>query len=66
MDPTPRPDTEPPAPARAPMRWAGHGHLGAALLQIGILIAVNLGLWGVVLLMAMKFAGVWGDPVAGQ
>lgn len=48
------------------MRWAGHGHLGAALLQIGILIAVNLGLWGVVLLMAMKFAGVFGDPVAGQ
>ena len=35
-------------------------------MQIGILIAVNLSLWGVVLLMAMKFAGVFGDPVAGQ
>lgn len=65
MDPTPPADLQPPAKA-APLRWAGHGHLGAALLQIGILIAVNLGLWGVVLLMAMKFAGVLGDPVAGQ
>ena len=65
MDPTPPPDQ--PTPAKAePMRWAGHGHVGAALMQIGILIAVNLSLWGVVLLMAMKFAGVFGDPVAGQ
>ena len=65
MEQTPPPDRETPAET-PPMRWAGHGHVGAALLQIGILIAVNLGLWGVVLLMAMKFAGVWGDPVAGQ
>lgn len=65
MEQPPSPNSPPPAKAE-PMRWAGHGHLGAALLQIGILIAVNLGLWGVVLLMAMKFAGVFGDPVAGQ
>lgn len=65
MDQTPAPKADPAAKAEPP-RWAGHGHLGAALLQIGILIAVNLGLWGVVLLMAMKFAGVWGEPVAGQ
>lgn len=48
------------------MRWAGHGHLGAFLMQVGILIAVNLALWGFVFLMAMKFAGVLGDPIAGQ
>jgi len=65
MEQPPSPNSPPPAKTE-PMRWAGHGHLGAALLQIGILIAVNLGLWGVVLLMAMKFAGVFGDPVAGQ
>ncbi len=65
MEQPPSPHSPPPAKPE-PMRWAGHGHLGAALLQIGILIAVNLGLWGVVLLMAMKFAGVFGDPVAGQ
>lgn len=65
MEQPPSPDADPAAKA-APMRWAGHGHLGAALLQVGILIAVNLGLWGVVLLMAMKFAGVFGAPVAGQ
>lgn len=64
MTPPPSPDADP--AAKPPLRWAGHGHLGAALLQIGILIAVNLGLWGVVLLMAMKFAGVLGEPVAGQ
>lgn len=58
----------PPAGAQpdVPLRWAGHGNVGGFLLQVSILIAVNLGLWGVVFLMAMKFAGVLGPPVAGQ
>ncbi|MEQ8584866.1 MAG: hypothetical protein RLO01_05295 [Thalassobaculaceae bacterium] len=71
MDPTP------PSPAKTekasrveaagePPRWAGHGHVGAFLLQVGILIAVNLALWGVVFLMALKFAGVIGTPDPGQ
>lgn len=65
MDPTLPSDPQTPAKAE-PMRWAGHGHLGAFLMQVGILIAVNLALWGFVFLMAMKFAGVLGDPIAGQ
>lgn len=70
--PPPLPDqdarpTEPAVPpVEEPLRWAGHGHVGAFLMQAGILISVNLALWGVVLLMAMKFAGVLGDPVLGQ
>lgn len=75
MDPTP-----PPTPLTAadlqktpgkpeptePPRWAGHGHVGAFLMQVGILIGVNLALWGVVFLMALKFAGVIGVQEPGQ
>ncbi len=56
----------PPAAAEEPMRWAGHGHVGGFLLQLGILIGVNLALWGVVFLMALKFSGVIGAPDTGQ
>lgn len=77
MDPTPPPSAKTDATSREPApshnqapteppRWAGHGHVGAFLLQVGILIAVNLALWGVVFLMALKFAGVIGTPDPGQ
>ncbi|MCR9073676.1 MAG: hypothetical protein NXI18_18480 [Alphaproteobacteria bacterium] len=71
MDPKPRSpsDTDKPtgkAKSAAPLRWAGHGHIGAFLMQVGILIGVNLALWGVVFLMALKFAGVIGVPEPGQ
>ena len=71
MDPTTPPsaetDTTPgPGAPGTPPRWAGHGHVGAFLLQVGILIAVNLALWGFVFLMALKFAGVIGTPEPGQ
>lgn len=49
-----------------PMHWAGHGHVGAFLLQLGILILVNLAVWGFVFLMALKFSGVIGTPEPGQ
>jgi len=39
------------------LRWAGHGHVVAFLVQLGVLIAVNLALWGLVFLMALKYAG---------
>lgn len=39
------------------MRWAGHGHVGAFLVQFGSLILVNLAIWGFVFLMALKLLG---------
>jgi len=60
---TPTPEKD---PEEEPLRWAGHGHVGAFLLQVSILIVVNLALWGFVFLMALKFAGVIGseDPAS--
>lgn len=43
-----------------PLRWAGHGHVGAFLLQLTILIVVKLALWGFIFLIALKFSGVLG------
>ena len=39
------------------MHWAGHGHVGAFLLQLGSLILVNLALWGFIFLMALRLLG---------
>lgn len=39
------------------IRWAGHGHVGAFLLQISVLIAVNLAVWGFIFLMALSLLG---------
>lgn len=59
---TPPPEEKHP---EEPIRWAGHGHVGAFLLQTSLLLLANLALWGVVFLMALKFSGVIGgdDPV---
>jgi len=38
-------------------RWAGHGHVGTFLLQLGCLILVNLAVWGLIAWSAMQYAG---------
>ncbi len=38
-------------------RWAGHGHVGAFLLQLACLVAVLLAVWGFFLVWALRFAG---------
>lgn len=47
-----------PRPEKPPkQKWAGHGHVGKFLLQVGALIAVNLGIWFFVFLMALRLSG---------
>ena len=49
--------------SKEPLHWAGHGHVGAFLLQLGMLIAVNLAAWGFIFLMALRLLGKpmpWG------
>ncbi len=40
-----------------PVRWAGHGHVGAFVFQIGALIAVKLAVWGFIFLLALRLLG---------
>lgn len=36
--------------------WAGRGHVGAFLIQLGSLILINLALWGFFAWSAIQFA----------
>lgn len=39
-----------------PRSWAGRGHVGAFVVQLGTLVAINLALWGFFAWWAMRYA----------
>lgn len=64
MKPLPAPLRDryrPPIAKRVPANdhqpgWAGRGHVGAFLIQLGSLILINLALWGFFAWSAIQFA----------
>lgn len=39
-----------------PRSWAGSGHVGAFVIQLGALVAVNLAVWGFFAWWAIRYA----------
>lgn len=72
MHPPPAPLRErcrPPVAKRVPANdhprhWAGSGHVGAFLIQLGGLILINLALWGLFAWSAVQYAERKAPPPA--
>jgi len=52
------PDPAPKPPATPAPVWAGEGHMRGCLFQAGILVLVNLLIWGFIFLLALRQSAV--------